>query len=348
MASSQTGSGKSATYFLPILNSIEPKNTKTIKALILAPTRELCTQIHTMIESFNDELKVCAVFGGVKIAPQINKFKNGIDILVATPGRLLEHIKLGHVELKSVKTVVFDEADRILDMGFLGEIKEIVALLPQKRQTLLFSVRIDGSVKKFSDICQNKPLKIELNEENKNIKQLFYGCDEEQKLELLSFMIGSQNITQALVFTKTKAQSDTVSEYLNESGLSSLALHGGVQSSHRKKAIKSFIDGKIRVLVATDIASRGLDIEDLPCVINFELPSDVQDYTHRIGRTGRNGKSGTCITLLTPLERPILKQISKVVKRDFKVEFYKDYEPKRWPKNKKPKGKNVNRTKKTK
>jgi len=340
MATAQTGTGKTAAYALPILHLLSKKEHKekskrAVRALILAPTRELASQVGKSVEAYGKDLDLtsAAVYGGVKFTPQVKKLEKGVDILIATPGRLLEHIKQESVNLSKVEIVVFDEADRILDMGFWTEVESILALIPKKRQTLLFSVGLSKSVKRLSEISMKKPIKVEINNQGdlaKKVKQTIYVCDKEKKCELLSFMIGTNNWHQVLVFTKTKQSADEVGSYLEESGLKTLILHGDKAHSQRTKALKDFKAGTIRVLVATDIASRGLDIEELPHVINYELPGDAEDYIHRIGRTGRAGHEGEAISLVCKEEKSVLKDIEKILKYALKVEFFKGFETKVW------------------
>ncbi|MDD3324502.1 MAG: DEAD/DEAH box helicase [Sulfurospirillaceae bacterium] len=340
MATAQTGTGKTAAYALPILQLLGKKEIKEgvkrpIRALILVPTRELASQVGKSIEAYGQDisLKICTVYGGVKFTPQVKKLESGVDILIATPGRLLEHIKQENVNLSKVEMVVFDEADRILDMGFWDEVENLLSLVPKKRQTLLFSVGLTKSVKRLSEISLSKPKKININNQGdfaQKVTQMIYVLDKNRKCELLSFMIGSQNWHQVLVFTKTKQSADEVGEYLEQSGLKTLVLHGDKAHSQRTKALKHFKDGSIRVLVATDIASRGLDIEELPHVINYELPGDAEDYVHRVGRTGRAGNTGTAISLVCKEEKSVLKDIEKILGYALKVEFYEGFETKEW------------------
>jgi len=340
MATAQTGTGKTASYALPILQllakkEIKEETIKEVRALILVPTRELAAQVGKSIESYgkNFSLKSCSVYGGVKFTPQTRKLERGVDILVATPGRLLEHIKQDNLNLSKVEILVFDEADRILDMGFWEEVETISAMISKKRQTLLFSVEQNKSIKRFSDLTLSKPIKININNQGdlaKKVRQTIYVCDENRKTALLSYMIGSRNWHQVLVFTKTRQSADEVGKYLDESGLKTLVLHGDKAHSQRTKALKDFKAGTIRVLVATDIASRGLDIEELPHVINYELPGDAEDYIHRIGRTGRAGNEGEAISLVCKEEKSVLKDIERLLKYALKVEFYEGFEPKAW------------------
>ncbi|MDD3463204.1 MAG: DEAD/DEAH box helicase [Sulfurospirillaceae bacterium] len=340
MATAQTGTGKTAAYALPILQLLGKKEIKEgvkrpIRALILVPTRELASQVGKSIEAYGQDisLKSCTVYGGVKFTPQVKKLESGVDILIATPGRLLEHIKQENVNLSKVEMVVFDEADRILDMGFWDEVENLLSLVPKKRQTLLFSVGLTKSVKRLSEVSLSKPKKININNQGdfaQKVTQTIYVLDKNRKCELLSFMIGSQNWHQVLVFTKTKQSADEVGEYLEQSGLKTLVLHGDKAHSQRTKALKHFKDGSIRVLVATDIASRGLDIEELPHVVNYELPGDAEDYVHRVGRTGRAGNTGTAISLVCKEEKSVLKDIEKILGYALKVEFYEGFETKEW------------------
>ncbi|NOX15789.1 MAG: DEAD/DEAH box helicase [Epsilonproteobacteria bacterium] len=340
MATAQTGTGKTAAYALPILQllnkkEIKEKTKRVVRALVLVPTRELAAQVGKSIEKYgkNFALKSCAVYGGVKFTPQTKKLERGIDILVATPGRLLEHIKQDNLNLSKVEIVVYDESDRILDMGFLEEIVTISKMIPKKRQTLLFSVEQSKAVKRFSELTLIKPIKVVINNQGdlaKKVRQTIYICDQDRKSALLSFMIGSRNWHQVLVFTKTRKSADEVGAYLEESGLKTLILHGDKAHSKRTKALRDFKAGTIRVLVATDIASRGLDIEELPHVINYELPGDAEDYIHRIGRTGRAGSEGEAISLVCKEEKSVLKDIEKLLKYALKVEFFEGFEPKEW------------------
>ena len=340
MATAQTGTGKTAAYALPLLQLLSKKTQKStaskrIRALILVPTRELASQVGQSVLAYgkNLELSSAAIYGGVKFTPQAKKLEKGVDVLIATPGRLLEHIKLENIDLSRVEMVVFDEADRILDMGFWEEVEILLSLLPKKRQTLLFSVGLSKSVKRLSEVSLKKPVTVAINNQGdfaKKVEQTIYAVDKERKCELLSFMIGSQNWHQVLVFTKTKQSVDEVGKYLNESGLKTLVLHGDKAHSQRTKAINAFKENAIRVLVATDLASRGLDIEDLPHVINYELPGDAEDYVHRAGRTGRAGKEGRAISLVCKEERNKFKEIEKILKYTIKAEFYPGFETKEW------------------
>ena len=348
VATAQTGTGKTAAYALPLLQHLAKKvhkaeSKKAVRGLVLVPTRELASQVYTSIQGYGKELSVESVpiYGGVKQTPQSKKLQKGADLIIATPGRLIEHIKMGNVDFSKLEMLVFDEADRILDMGFWDEVESLLSLMPKKRQTLLFSVGMTKSVKRLLEISLKKPVKIEINNNGdfaKKVTQTIYAVDKERKCELLSFMIGSHNWHQVLVFTRTKQSADEVGVYLNESGLKTLVLHGDKAHSQRTKAISAFKENAIRVLVATDIASRGLDIEDLPHVINYELPSDAEDYLHRAGRTGRAGKEGNAISLVCKEERSKFKEIEKALKYTIKTEFYKGFETKEWVEKEAKKG----------
>ncbi|ATB70024.1 ATP-dependent RNA helicase RhlE [Sulfurospirillum diekertiae] len=340
MATAQTGTGKTAAYALPLLQILSKKTQKSttkkvVRALILVPTRELASQVNMNVQEYgkNLELNIGAIYGGVKFTPQVKKLEKGIDVLIATPGRLLEHIKISSVDLSRVEILVFDEADRILDMGFWDEVELLLSLLPKKRQTLLFSVGVSKSVKRLSEVSLKKPVTVAINNQGefaKNVQQTIYMVDKERKCEMLSFMIGTENWHQVLVFTKTKQSADEVGDYLSKSGLKTLVLHGDKAHSQRTKAVAAFKENSIRVLVATDIASRGLDIEDLPHVINYELPGDAEDYLHRAGRTGRAGKEGRAISFVSQEEKLKLKEIEKILKYTLKTEFYPGFETQVW------------------
>lgn len=339
MVTAQTGTGKTAAYALPLLEILTKKSQKatlpkSARSLILVPTRELASQVGQSIQAYGKytSLQICTVYGGVKFTPQTKKLEKGTDILIATPGRLLEHVKLDNIDLSRVEVLVFDEADRILDMGFWDEVELLLSLISKKRQTLLFSVGMTKSLKRLSEISLKKPQKIAINNQGnfaKKVEQTVYLVDQERKSELLSYMIGSKNWQQVLVFTKTKQSADEVGRYLEESGLKTLVLHGDKAHAKRSQAIKAFKENAIRVLVATDIASRGLDIEDLEHVINYELPGDAEDYVHRAGRTGRAGKEGCAISLVSQEEKQKLKEIEKILKYAINVESYAGFETKK-------------------
>jgi ATP-dependent RNA helicase RhlE len=322
LAGAQTGTGKTAGFILPILQILSQNNYKKshrpIRALVITPTRELAAQISDNTINYSKYLKIksTVVFGGVKINPQIAKLRSGIDILVATPGRLLDHSKQKTLDLSEIEILVLDEADRMLDMGFLPDIKKILYLLPKNRQNLLFSATFTDDIKRLADTLLNKPKHIETTQGNataERIKQFVHFVNKARKRELLSFLIGSKNWQQVLVFTRTKHGANRLAKQLAIDGLKSAAIHGNKSQAARTKALADFKEGDVRVLVATDIAARGLDISQLPHVVNFELPKIPGDYIHRIGRTGRAGNEGEAISLVSEDEYKSLKNIEHLL-----------------------------------
>lgn len=317
VGAAQTGTGKTAAYSLPILQmmgSSNPNELARARMLVVVPTRELCEQITLAIRSYALELdcRILNISGGVNMSKQIASLQKGADVIVATPGRLLELNKQGHIPLSKVHYLVLDEADTILDMGFIREVEQIIDLLPQKRQTILFSATMTGSVKKLSEKILNKPLLIEidnLSPADLTITQIVHPVEIEQKKELLSYLIGSNNYPHVLVFTRTKAIADEVSDHLRLSGLECTTIHGDKKHGARDRALSDFREGKVKILVATDIAARGLDIDNLGVVINYDIPHISSDYIHRIGRTGRAGNNGVAITLLSTQEQISWKKI---------------------------------------
>ncbi len=317
VGAAQTGTGKTAAYALPILQMMGASNPNELaraRMLVVVPTRELCEQITLAIRSYALELnvRILNISGGVNMSKQIASLEKGADVIIATPGRLLELNKQGHIPLSKVHYLVLDEADTILDMGFIREVEQIIDLLPQKRQTILFSATMTGSVKKLSEKILNKPLLIEidnLSPADLTITQIVHPVAIEQKKELLSYLIGSNNYPHVLVFTRTKAIADEVSDHLRFSGLECATIHGDKKHGARDRALSDFREGKVKILVATDIAARGLDIEDLGVVINYDIPHISSDYIHRIGRTGRAGNNGVAITLLSTQEQISWKKI---------------------------------------
>lgn len=336
LAGAQTGTGKTAGFTLPILeilNSKEKTNTKPkIKVLVLTPTRELATQVEDSVKTYGKYLpfKSTVVFGGVGINPQIATLRKGVDIVVATPGRLLDHIERKSVELSHVEILVLDEADRMLDMGFINDIKKVLAILPRKRQNLLFSATFSPEIKALADRLLNKPILIEVsrsNEASELVSQLIHPVDKDKKRVLLTHLIKEGKWTQVLVFTRTKHGANKLSEQLVKDGITSSAIHGNKSQSARTKALSNFKDGTIRVLVATDIAARGIDIDQLPHVVNFELPNVSEDYVHRIGRTGRAGSKGQAVSLVCVDELGYLKDIEKLIKRKIPQEIVHGFKP---------------------
>tara|TARA_R110000868_G_scaffold158036_4_gene385855 strand:+ start:17315 stop:18991 length:1677 start_codon:yes stop_codon:yes gene_type:complete len=323
LAGAQTGTGKTAAFTLPILQRMSEMNLnprrRSIRTLVLTPTRELAAQVEANIKEYAAHLpiKSAVIFGGVKINAQIHKLERGFDILVATPGRLLDHISQQTVDLSQVNTLVLDEADRMLDMGFIRDIKKIIAKLPKKRQNLLFSATYSSEIKDLADGLLNSPVIIEVARQNRaadQITQLIHPVDRQRKRELLSYLIGSENWQQVLVFVRTKHGADRLTKQLIQDGLRTIAIHGNKTQGARTRALAAFKSGDMRVLVATDIAARGLDIEQLPHVVNFDLPDVAEDYVHRIGRTGRASCDGTALSLVSIEDRGALKDIEKLLK----------------------------------
>ena len=320
-ATAQTGTGKTAAFLLPIIQRLrdnKPLSPKAVRVVIMTPTRELAIQIEAEGKKYakHMDLSFALLVGGKSLESQEKKLKNGIDILVATPGRLREHIINKSIDLQYLEIFVVDEADRMLDMGFVTDIRLIHAELPKRHQTLLFSATYNDKVRKLSRLILKKPEFIETAKQNKTVEaidQLIYLVDADRKAELLSFLIGSKNYQQVLVFTRTKKSADILVEELKLDGLKAEVLHGDKTLAQRNKTLEKFKKKEIRVLVATDIASRGIDIEQLPQVINYELPSVAEDYIHRIGRTGRAGHIGEAITLLDINEKEQMKAIERLM-----------------------------------
>lgn len=334
MAGAQTGTGKTAAFALPLLQkTIENKQQNlVIKTLVLTPTRELAQQVHNSFETYAQftDIKSTLAYGGVSIKTQVKALKAGADILVATPGRLFDHIVNGTVDLSHVEYLVFDEADRMLDMGFIDEINRILKRLPPKRQTLLFSATFDEAIFKLSKTLLKNPELIEVNERNKattQVEQVVYNVDADRKRELVSHLIGSKNWQQVLIFTRTKQGADALAKEMCKDGLKTQSIHGDKSQGAREKALLEFKSGKTRVLVATDVAARGLDIEQLSYVINYELPYIAEDYIHRIGRTGRAGSTGLAISLLSPDENWLLEEVEAVIKDRLPQQWLPGYEP---------------------
>lgn len=334
MAGAQTGTGKTAAFALPLLQKILENNQQNhvIKTLVLTPTRELAQQVHNSFETYSQftEIKSTLAYGGVSIKTQVKALKSGVDVLVATPGRLFDHIVNGTVDLSHVEYLVFDEADRMLDMGFIDEINRILNRLPPKRQTLLFSATFDEAIFKLSKTLLKNPELIEVDERNKaatQVEQVVYNVDADRKRELVSHLIGSKNWQQVLVFTRTKQGADALAKEMCKDGLKTQSIHGDKSQGAREKALLEFKSGKTRVLVATDVAARGLDIEQLSYVINYELPYIAEDYIHRIGRTGRAGSTGLAISLLSPDENWLLEEVENVIKDRLPQQWLPGYEP---------------------
>ena len=338
MAGAQTGTGKTAGFTLPLLQRLsENPNTsarRPIRALVLTPTRELAAQVGESIEIYGRHLPLrsTVIFGGVKINPQKDKLRRGVDILVATPGRLLDHISQRTVDLSQVEILVLDEADRMLDMGFVNDIRKLLALMPANgvRQNLLFSATFSREIKQLADRLLDHPELIEVarcKTTAERIAQVVHPVDKRRKRELLSHMIGSNNWRQVLVFTRTKHGANRLAQQLVRDGLSATAIHGNKTQGARTRALAEFKSGAVRVLVATDIAARGLDIDQLPHVVNFELPNVSEDYVHRIGRTGRAGMEGEAVSLVCVDEHKMLRDIEKLLQRKIPSVTLEGYEP---------------------
>jgi len=341
LASAQTGTGKTAGFVLPILQRLtqmpapqrRPKSPPPVRALILTPTRELAAQIAESVNIYgkHKKLKSAVVFGGVSINPQITALRKGVDILIATPGRLLDHAGQRTLDLSQLDILVLDEADRMLDMGFIHDVKRVLALLPdaQSRQSLLFSATFSKEIKTLASNTLDNPELIEVAPENATadrIDQFVYPVDKARKRELLSELIVDGDWPQVLVFTRTKHGANRLAEQLTKRGVRSAAIHGNKSQGARTRALADFKSGSLHVLVATDIAARGLDIEHLPYVVNFELPNVSEDYVHRIGRTARAGMSGKAVSLVCVDELKLLKGIEKLIGRDIPRVFQVGYD----------------------
>jgi ATP-dependent RNA helicase RhlE len=320
MAGAQTGTGKTAGFTLPLLQRLmqDTAPARYVRALILTPTRELAAQVGESVKNYGKHLplKSAVIYGGVSINPQIAQLRRGVDIVVATPGRLLDHAQQRTIDLKGVEIFVLDEADRMLDMGFLPDIRRVIALLPQRRQSLLFSATFPDDIRALASKLLHSPVSVEVGGRNaaaEKIEQAAYFVDKGQKRDLLSWLIGSGNWEQVLVFTRTKHGANRLAEQLARDGFSAAAIHGNKSQGARTRALADFKRGAVRALVATDIAARGLDIDQLPHVVNYDLPEVAEHYVHRIGRTGRAGNEGLAVSLVARDERPLLKSIERLL-----------------------------------
>jgi len=337
MASAQTGTGKTAGFTLPLLQLLSshnphPKGRRPVRALILTPTRELAAQVGENVHDYSKylDLRSLVVFGGVSINPQMMKLRGGVDVLVATPGRLLDLEHQNALDLSKVEILVLDEADRMLDMGFIHDIRRVLAKLPAKRQNLLFSATFSDEIKTLAEKLLHNPEEVEVarrNTASEQITQHVHFVDKKRKRELLSFLIGRDNWQQVLVFTRTKHGANHLAEQLNKDGITAAAIHGNKSQGARTRALSDFKDGNIRVLVATDIAARGIDISELPHVVNYELPNVPEDYVHRIGRTGRAAATGEALSLVCVDEHKLLRDIERVLKREIPRIAIEGYEP---------------------
>ena len=334
MAAAQTGTGKTAGFTLPLLQRLgeNPRTGKGPRALILTPTRELAAQVHDSVNLYSKYVptKAAVVFGGVKINPQMMKLRKGLDVLVATPGRLMDLYQQNAVRFNEVEILVLDEADRMLDMGFIRDIRKILALLPAKRQNLLFSATFSNEIRTLAEVLLENPVQVEVAARNtsaENIKQSVYPVDQSQKTALLSKLVRDNSWDQVLVFTRTKHGANRLTQKLEKDGITAAAIHGNKSQGARTRALADFKAGEVRVLVATDIAARGLDIKQLPQVVNFELPNVPEDYVHRIGRTGRAGESGHALSLVSADEGKMLAGIERLIKKQLPRTEVEGFEP---------------------
>ncbi len=335
MAGAQTGTGKTAGFTLPLLQRLmrEPKpSSRAPRSLVLVPTRELAAQVGESVATYGAHLPLrgTVIFGGVGMQPQVDALRRGTDIVVATPGRLLDHCSRGNIDLSKIEILVLDEADRMLDMGFVHDIKRVLALLPERRQNLLFSATFAKEVKHLADRLLNQPRLIEVSRRNstaQGVDQVVYRVDRSRKPQLLSELIRRGDWSQVLVFTRTKHGANRLAKNLLNQGISADAIHGNKSQSARTRALAGFKSGEVRTLVATEIAARGLDIDGLPHVVNFELPNVASDYVHRVGRTGRAGSSGQAVSLVCVDENGLLRDIEKLLGRNLPTYELEGFEP---------------------
>jgi ATP-dependent RNA helicase RhlE len=335
MAAAQTGTGKTAGFTLPILERLSGGNkarANQARTLILTPTRELAAQIYDNVEMYGKHLPLTStvVFGGVKINPQMMRLRQGVDVLVATPGRLLDLYNQKAVSFKQLEILVLDEADRMLDMGFLRDIKKILAILPKQRQNLLFSATFSDDIRDLARGLVNNPVEVSVSPRNttaEKVEQVIYPVDKKKKAGLLTTLIKDNNWLQVLVFMKTKHGANKLTKQLEAEGVKAAAIHGNKSQGARTKALAHFKDGTVNVLVATDIAARGIDIDQLPQVVNFELPNVAEDYVHRIGRTGRAGASGKAVSLVCSDEIDLLNDVEHLIQTHIPREIIEGFEP---------------------
>jgi ATP-dependent RNA helicase RhlE len=345
LGAAQTGTGKTAAFVLPILNNLAGKATPShsparhpVRALIVTPTRELAAQVEESVRTYGKyaSLKSSLVFGGVGMQPQVDALRRGVDILVATPGRLLDHVQQKTVNLSQVEILVLDEADRMLDMGFIQDIRKILALLPAARQNLLFSATFPDEIRKLAASFMKNPQTVEVARRNtpaEFVAQVQHAVSHERKRELLAHLVSANDWRQVLVFVKTKHGANRLAHQLLRAGIEADAIHGNKAQNHRTRTLKRFKDNELRVLVATDIAARGLDIEALPHVVNFDLPHVAEDYVHRIGRTGRAGTEGEAVSLVSHDDRPLMAAIERLMNRKVEERVIRGFEPGTRPEN---------------
>ena len=339
LAGAQTGTGKTAGFVLPMLHRLmaapavrDAKGRSPVRALILTPTRELAAQVEESVRVYGKHAKLTSMvmFGGVGMQPQIDKLRRGVDILVATPGRLLDHHQQGTLDISRIEIFVLDEADRMLDMGFIHDIKKVLAIVPKNKQSLLFSATFSDEIKALADRLLNKPQVIEVERRNSTVEaisQKIHPVDRDRKKELLAHLIKSQDWHQVLVFCRMKHGANRLTDFLNDQKITAMAIHGNKSQTARTKALADFKKGDLQVLVATDIAARGIDIDQLPHVVNFELPNVPEDYVHRIGRTGRAGAQGEAISLVCVDEEGFMREIEKLIKRSVAREVVPGFAP---------------------
>ncbi|MDC9727363.1 MAG: DEAD/DEAH box helicase [Candidatus Thioglobus sp.] len=335
MAAAQTGTGKTAGFTLPILQLLskgQPTKSNQVRSLILTPTRELAAQVQASVDTYGKQLplKSTVVFGGVKINPQMQKLRGGVDILVATPGRLLDLYSQNAVKFDQLEIIVFDEADRMLDMGFIHDIKRILKILPVKRQTLMFSATFSDEIRKLAKTLVHNPVEISVTPRNstvKSVKQWIHPVDKSKKQALLTKLIKDHGWYQVLVFSRTKHGANRIATQLGKKGITAAAIHGNKSQGARTRALADFKAGKVNVLVATDIAARGIDISELPHVVNFDLPNVPEDYVHRIGRTGRAGSKGEAISLVSADEAKQLFDIERLTQKKLDRIMVDDFTP---------------------
>ena len=348
MAGAQTGTGKTASFTLPMLHKLAAHQNSSasparhpVRGLILAPTRELAAQVEASVRTYSKHLTLrsTSVYGGVNIDPQITELRKGVEILVATPGRLLDHLNQKSVNLSQVEFLVLDEADRMLDMGFMPDIRRIFGFLPPRRQNLLFSATFAEEIKRLSNEFMRDPQLIEVARRNAtadNVLQVAYPVGGDHKRRLLAHIIKNENLHQVLVFTNTKTGANRLAHQLVHENINAVAIHSDKTQQARTQALAEFKEGKIQALIATDVAARGLDIDDLPCVVNYDLPHNAEDYVHRIGRTGRAGASGKAVSLVTPEDKRYLSEIESLIKRNIPFETLPGFSADRLETSQKP------------
>ena len=333
LAAAQTGTGKTAGFTLPILQLLSKKaGSKAIRCLILVPTRELAAQVQDSVRTYGKykPLRSTTIFGGVNINPQIQELRRGVDIVVATPGRLLDHVQQRTIDLRTVEILVLDEADRMLDMGFIHDIRRIIGLLPKQRQNLMFSATFPEEIRKLAGTFMHHPQLVEVARRNtpaELVAQVQHPVAQDRKRELLAHLVKENNWHQVLVFTRTKHGANRLAKQLNASGIEADAIHGNKSQPQRTRVLKRCKDNELQVLVATDIAARGIDIDELPHVVNFDLPHVAEDYVHRIGRTGRAGSSGEAVSLVSHDDRPLMTAIERLMARQVESRVIAGFEP---------------------